>query len=354
MAFETYRPSGKFGPAAIPLCVVTGVAVAGAVGWLYQAIIDHVPFFYLNILATMGFGAVIGLAVGYAARAGKCRSVVLAVGIAAVSGVVGNAMCFHYAYDRFMADEIEDWISGAEDTSPEALTWSDEQIAETINGAGDLTEMERKEFIAIAKSGGDLATAKERFPLGDYITLRADAGWTLGRSGSLPLSGFLAYATWVIEFVLIAGFAGLLVMESVSTPFHEGLGVWMEPELLARLPEVDGDALRTAAGEGDNEVLLDPPRKGRSRYSAEYTAFVCEESDYGYLKIDLKWMKAAKKKGKEEEATEKILDRGLVSVEELATLQRTLKRSSKAKHKRGRKAQRNAGGDPAADEAPET
>ena len=57
--FDTYKPSGRFGAMTFPLLLV-GLAVAVGLAFLYQLALYHIPYFYINLLLTVGFGVALG------------------------------------------------------------------------------------------------------------------------------------------------------------------------------------------------------------------------------------------------------------------------------------------------------
>jgi len=81
---ETYKPSGRFDALTIPAGLGLGLVGALGIGWLYQMAVDFIPFIYINLFLTIGFGIAIGGLVGFGARIGKCRNLLIASALAAV------------------------------------------------------------------------------------------------------------------------------------------------------------------------------------------------------------------------------------------------------------------------------
>jgi hypothetical protein len=72
---RTYKESGIV-PAGGALMTAGAGCVAGLLlGAVYSFTFYYIPYVYLNFLLAVGFGAGVGLAVGYAAREGKIRNV---------------------------------------------------------------------------------------------------------------------------------------------------------------------------------------------------------------------------------------------------------------------------------------
>jgi hypothetical protein len=252
MAFETYRPSGRMAPLALPFAAAAGLGAAGAGGWIYQFIVDEAPFVYLNVLATAAFGALIGAAVGYAGRRGKCRNLPVVVALAVAFGVGGTALTHRFAYDRIVGDVL-------------SLVPADDKDAD--------------EARRILRQGLTLPV---------YVRMRVDAGWRVRRSGSgVPVSGFPVYLVWLAELGIVVGLGRFVARTMTDLPFCEELDRWMPGTIVGRVRGIDGETLRAAARNGDREGLLRPRASGHE--IAEYRAYTCEDADYCYLSVGLEW-----------------------------------------------------------------
>ena len=73
-----YRHSGKFSPIGVLVAVVFGLLVGLPCAWLYAYLIRWNPIVYISILASLGFGGVIGYVVDTRLKSHKCRNVVTA------------------------------------------------------------------------------------------------------------------------------------------------------------------------------------------------------------------------------------------------------------------------------------
>lgn len=69
-----YRHSGKVPPAGLIVMPLVGAATAGVLGCVYSFAICYIPFIYLNLLFTIGFGMGVGIALAWAARVTQVRS----------------------------------------------------------------------------------------------------------------------------------------------------------------------------------------------------------------------------------------------------------------------------------------
>jgi hypothetical protein len=85
----TYIHSGKAPLTGLMLAMLAGLATAIVLGVAYAFAVVYIPILYLNMLLSMGFGAAIGGAVGYAAKLGHVRSRLMPAMVAVVCGLVG-------------------------------------------------------------------------------------------------------------------------------------------------------------------------------------------------------------------------------------------------------------------------
>ena len=85
-----YRHSGKFSIGGVFVAICIGLLVGLPCAWLYAYLIRWNPFVYINLLAAMGFGALIGFVVDSRLQSHKCRNVFI-TGLA-----VFVPVCFAY------------------------------------------------------------------------------------------------------------------------------------------------------------------------------------------------------------------------------------------------------------------
>src|SRR5688572_11803570 len=101
-----YEPSGRFGAALLPallLCAAVGAGLA----WVYQWLINLIPFIYVNLLLTLGFGFVLLTMVLTALRAGRNRNHPLALAAAVVLPVIAVIASFGWGYRLALPDLYE-------------------------------------------------------------------------------------------------------------------------------------------------------------------------------------------------------------------------------------------------------
>jgi hypothetical protein len=67
------------GALGLPLMLIGGSVGSLVLSAIYGYAIFYIPFIYINLFVTFGFGALVGLLVGFAAKLGKVRNSVLVV-----------------------------------------------------------------------------------------------------------------------------------------------------------------------------------------------------------------------------------------------------------------------------------
>ena len=85
-----YRHSGKFGPQALLVVPLAAVALGWPLGLAYGYLIKWIPFVYLNLLITAGYGIGLGLAAGFLLKRCRVRNLVVAAGLSVATGLLAN------------------------------------------------------------------------------------------------------------------------------------------------------------------------------------------------------------------------------------------------------------------------
>lgn len=268
--FQQYRHSGQPG-LGLPLGLVVGALVAVAGAWLYQRFVIWVPFIYITLLGTAAYGAGIGFVIGLVMRAGKTRNLIMAGAVGALCGVLGDAASFHFDYDYRLAE-----------------------AAEEINASGE------------AEGTITAEDLREAISFSDYIDLRTENGFSVGRGGSggLPLKGVLVYLIWLIELGVIAAVAFWMARGRVMDTFCERCAQWMMSRPVGARVGVDVGRLHMAVRDGDAAPLLAPALDPESAITATYEVHECARCrENPYLTVTLSWQEI-NSKGKEETKTE--------------------------------------------------
>lgn len=301
-SIETYRHSGRMGPLAIPCALGAGLAAAGALAWLYQALLDGIPSIYLSVLVTAGYGGVVGLAIGYAYRVGKGRNAVAAFAIAGVSGLVGDALSFHFAYERVMAR-----VAG--ETRDLVFAEHGEVDVDTL----DAPEEKKRIIRAIMGGEGAADAVKQIVPFGRFLRLRAEEGTSVSGFGKgLPVRGWLIYLVWLIEAAAICVVAAGAQWLVWQRPFCEQCNRWTDTRPLGSIACIDFRALSDAVRAGDLATLLRPPIKERGSKSVDYTVHGCPHCDLRYVSVSLEWT-GRSKRGRPEKRSQLVIEHAAVT-----------------------------------------
>lgn len=196
-----YQPSGKFNTVAALYILGLGFAATLLLGAIYGLAIFWIPLIYINVLVVIGYGVLVGLAVGIAARIGKMRNPKLLT----VYGLLFGLLAVYIGWIS--------WIYAV--TRGELLTFSAAHIAAIAS--------------AIAEEG-----AWSIF------------GWT-------P-AGAALYGIWLIEAAIIIVGATLAARGVIgATPFCEACDGWIEdPQIIAPLePMLSGASAISSIEEHD-------------------------------------------------------------------------------------------------------
>ncbi len=363
MEIEHYRPSGKMTGLSVPMMVLSGVATGIGCAVVYQWLVDLIPFVYFNIFLAMAFGGGVGLAVGWAAHRSKCRAPMPAISVAVCCAAIGIAVSFVTAYERWVRDthdtaiefqqslpeEIDGLLRELETFSLFAETAENASLArEAKELIGDRRDGQAYfDFLELMKSSSpeiyeeltangytmddfrselftkSITETRQHYTFGRYVEKRAAGGWTVG-SGSLPLSGPFVYIIWLIEFAVVAGFAGIAAwFDTTRRPFSESTQSWARETALGSIDGINRPALKAALSENVRDVLFDPPRVKRGRTRAKYGLWTVEGGDEMWLDVTLEAV--AKEKGKTDDSKiEAVAKAVVVSSEEVAALKKRL------------------------------
>jgi len=262
MAIETYKPNGKFNP--IVFGIVPGLGLAGGLigGWIYQALIDLIPWIILGAIITFLFGIMLGVLVGFGLKWGKCRNRAIAIVLGVCVGITGLGFSYFWAYQRVKSDVMSD---------PEL----------------------------VKETGG-------QFGFGDYIDARVAYGWRVtGKHGGTGTSwsGGFVYMIWLVEAVLVVGMAGAAPLVYASKPFCEECDCWAKKESIGEVHGVDNNRIQAAAAAGDWQGLVQPVGDPQSNRWIEYTVYTCPVDGHPmWLSVDLKWETTKRKKDNEVES----------------------------------------------------
>jgi hypothetical protein len=178
---ETYRHSGAISPIGILLASTLGIATAVVLGVVYSFGIVHIPIVQINFLLTLGYGCVMGAAVGWGAKAGKIRNPFVATAYGFVVGLIGLY-----------------------------VAWGTDLLARLVIPGG----------------GNNYLAAYSPTALMNYIEVFYKNGfWGMGKDQMV--SGIPLAIVWAIEAAVIVGGSTVLARQFIlNIPFCESCGRW--------------------------------------------------------------------------------------------------------------------------------
>jgi len=224
---EAYRHTGKFTWPGVLLPVLVAAAIAYPLGLVYSLLIGRIPFIYVNVLITLGYGLVFGWISGRLVQAGKVRNNALALLVGALAGIVGLYF---------------DW-----------------------NG----------HLRNIMQGGPALYSPGE--VLGVIPFLYDHGSWGLKSGGNV--TGPALAAVWLAEALLIVGLAAYLPWRFVNrTPFCEQDQVWLrDRKVVDTLGAFTDPAQRAALAAGDITPLTQA--RPRAEDDAAFTRLLLKRAD---------------------------------------------------------------------------
>lgn len=214
-----YQHSGKFTPHGLVMMLVAGGASAVVLGAVYGYAVAFNPFIYINFLATIIAGLAVGWTIGFAAKLGKVRNLL-------VCGLVGLVAGLAFEYVQWWA----------------TLRFFD----------------------------ADPSLADPAQIWGQIMQLAAFEPWALMGGISPGPVGFKAI--WGLEAVLIVGACALMAAGAGSDPFCERCESWTVVDQTIKPFDFISDpaTLMARIERGDLEVLkaFERVEVNQQRYSA--------------------------------------------------------------------------------------
>jgi hypothetical protein len=176
---QAYRPSGKFTAAGLVVPLLAGAVVAFPLGLVYSKALRWIPFIYINMLATVGYGFALGWLTSLTVKHTRVRNVTLATLLGAAVGCIG----VYFEWSGFI--------------------WAVWEEAPLFSPPGDI-----------------LAAMSFLYEYGS---------WGLKSGGNI--TGIFLAIIWTCEAGAIVGFAVMLPRAFVqNTPYCEKTGCWLEEQ----------------------------------------------------------------------------------------------------------------------------
>lgn len=276
--FNVYKPSGGIGFLTWPLFAL-GLLIVVGLAFVYQFLLDVIPFIYVNALLTVGMGIAIGAISAFIIKLGHCRNFAMAMLMGVVLATAGLGAKYLW---QFRSDLIEgrQWLESTAEISDE-----DRPLA--------------------------IAVFEESYNLEAHLQERVDTGWSIGRGNNgAPIGGWLVYLVWLIEAGIVFYCAWTMAKSAVKEPYSEKMRMWAdESEMVMTLPITDDEMVaKIQSATSVDELLEIPiPKTDQSAKLAQYivNSIPGQEMEDAYLTVNtLEY--SVNKKG-EQETTEKTL-----------------------------------------------
>jgi hypothetical protein len=176
-----YRHSGKFGVHGPLLAIIAAVVAGYPLGIVYSYLIKWIPFIYLNLFITIGYGLAFGFITLPLLRFAAVRNATVAL----LTGLVVGLCASYFSWNGF----VHAMVKGA----PALISF---------------TQLEQVMKI-----------------------LYENGSWAIGFSGGEPVTGFFLVIVWLIEAAIIIGVNILMAYSAVAAvPYCEAHECWLNQE----------------------------------------------------------------------------------------------------------------------------
>lgn len=284
--FDVYKPSGAFGVVFIPILLVL-LAVGIGLAYLYQLLLEWIPFIYITFILTIIFGACLGAFGRLVVKTGKVRNVTIALIIGLVIGCGSHVAKFWFQYERILWEVAE--FNAAELKVP----------VETAH-----------------------KMARQEFTFWTHIEMRVEMGWEL--NGGAPISGVFVYLIWLIEAGIVLGLSIALPLSASKEPFSEKIGQWASEENAIMMLPIDNEEMVNQIRQATNvdDLLTIPiPKSDETNQFAVYTvnSIAGHELEDAYLTVKLTVI-TFDKDGNEQKKETPLVKYAILTSDQLAQL----------------------------------
>ena len=259
-----YRASGRTSFWFLPIGLVC-VAIGMALEWPYQALVTWVPYIYINAIVYLVFAVGLGVLAGVASNLGKNRNRWLGalLGLVVACSAVGAS--HYFAYRSAVSDVREE--------------------LERHVAAGEIDNVD-----------GVMPT------FGEFIKLRTESGWSLGRRGGAGKGNITGVVVWLIWGIEALGLLGVSIYFGMRmSPFCEQCNTPLDEEdLFVRRDLHLGDIGAIKEAQTVADIISIPPRPDVSGIEVKFASHVCKTcSGDAYLTVTQSWTEGTEDKSEE-------------------------------------------------------
>jgi len=203
--FETYKPSGKFGAAAVPLWLLALIVVV-PFAFVYVILLKVIPLIYVSFLLTLVAGWLLGLVAFFVCKWGHVRNSMIA-------WLVGLSLPVAFISAKYF------------------LQWQAWAIDDPNLG-----------FL-------------------EHLQERVDVGWEINRRGRAnQINGFIVYIVWLLEAGVIFFRSPFRAASQSREPYSDPMKQWAsENEQIMVLPISDDEMIAKIQAASTVDQLLEIP-----------------------------------------------------------------------------------------------
>jgi hypothetical protein len=256
---QFYKPSGKFSSSFIVYFILLSLIAFPLLGLIYAYCIWYIPFIYINLFITLGFGFLVALCVNkLVIKKGKVRNPILALAIGFFSGII--ALYFHWSI----------WIDLVINVGE---TYGSDRIGIAVSNI---------KFFQV------FSLIFEPSLVFEYINRINEVG-TWGIKGA-TVSGTFLWIIWAIEFALVVGVSSFLPYLESKKPFSESTNSWYEEITLPAFTFIENKEQLITDITSNNHSGFDFLNREVNKESDSHSVFTIYKSKSGknYLTIDNK------------------------------------------------------------------
>ncbi|RNC87953.1 MAG: hypothetical protein ED556_01835 [Winogradskyella sp.] len=257
-----YEPSGNFSPVSFLYFLLTSIIVLPLLALIYTYLIWYIPFVYVNLFITIGFGFAVGFAINFMViKLGKVRNKTLATIFGVLSGLI--ALYFSWAV----------WVD---------LVFNVGEVYGTSRIGIATSNIKFFQVVQLALH------PKELF----LIIMEINESGTWG-FGSTTVSGIFLAIIWIIEALIVLVLSVLAPIGQSTIPFCEHDNKWFKENELPAFNLISNPNEFIGYIENHNsdafKELTKVPNSGESDHSI-FTLYSSKKGE-NYLSIENKKMK---------------------------------------------------------------
>lgn len=261
-----YKPSGHFSPLSFLYLAITAIVVLPILALIYTYLIWYIPFVYINLFITLGFGFAVGFAVNFLViKLGKVRNTKLAM----IFGLIAGFIALYFSWVVWV--DLVFNMGESYGTSRIGITTSNIKFFQVVQLA-----LHPKELFQI------------------ILEINQTGTWGFG---STAVSGIFLAIIWIIEALIVLVLSVLLPLGQAKTPFCEYDNKWFKEDtlkpfnfIIARSELIKNIENSNSETFDELSIIVDPKLNSHSIF----TLYSSKKGE-SYLSIENKKMRKNKK-----------------------------------------------------------